>query len=235
MAWGDLQVEKLVREGMLDVLDPARRAGGNHGQHRPAAGERGFQAAKQFRALLQNGQVGGEVGVEHVVKAQFVQGGGHLARDARTHGIAERLAQRRAHGGCGLHRHALLRVGQRLPHALQSVGFRQRAGADFQIEIEIRAQNALAQQPVLARLTNGVAQPLHGQRILRAHVDIAASGAAATRYLQREQAVRHGIPYLDLEQLPEPLHDALAPAHVTRLAQARADGMPAPAPGGKEK
>ena len=34
---------------------------------------------------------------------------------------------------------------------------RARADADFQIEIEIRAQNALAQQPRLARLMNGIA------------------------------------------------------------------------------
>ena len=62
---------------------------------------------------------------------------------------------------------------------------RARADADLQIEVEIRAQNALAQQPRLARLMNGVAQPLHGQRVLRAHVDIAvvcADGVAAQQH-----------------------------------------------------
>ena len=47
------------------------------------------------------------------------------------------------------------------------------AHADLEVEVEAGAQDVLAQQAVLARLLDGVLEPLDGQRVLGAHVDVA--------------------------------------------------------------
>ena len=51
------------------------------------------------------------------------------------------------------------------------------AHADFKIEVEIGAEDLVAQQAERLRLIQSGAQPLHGQRILRPHIDVALRGA----------------------------------------------------------
>ena len=54
-----------------------------------------------------------------------------------------------------------------------------RAGAFHQadVEMETAAQNVVAQQSRLPGLLDGAVEPVHGQRILGAHVDDALGGA----------------------------------------------------------
>ena len=103
------------------ILDPAGRAAGDHGQH-AALG----QPLHQLGAFLQDGQVRAEIGVEHLVKAQTAQGGGHFAGNAGAHGNAKFLAQGGAHGGSGLH-HNMLGAFQQLVHGLDGILFLQSA------------------------------------------------------------------------------------------------------------
>ena len=54
-----------IRIIILGKLDPAGGAGGDHGQHAAV-----FHPLDQLVGLFDNGHVGAEVGVEHLVKAQ---------------------------------------------------------------------------------------------------------------------------------------------------------------------
>ena len=69
---------------------------------------------------------------------------------------------------------ALDRVDQR---RLLAADERPGAEPDLQIEIEARAQDVLAQQAVLAAQADRVLDPLDGQRVLGADVDVALMGA----------------------------------------------------------
>ena len=107
---------------MLAVLDPARRAAGNHGQHASVV-----EAVDELGAFLHDGQIRTEIGIKYLGKSQTAQGGRHLARDAGAHGQAEFFTQGGAHSGRGLNHHMLGGIGQGLPHILRVVGFGQRA------------------------------------------------------------------------------------------------------------
>ena len=56
-----------------------------------------------------------------------------------------------------------------------------RTHADFQLEIEARAENVLAHQAAFAGLLQGDFQPFDGQRIFGPHVDEAPAGADGVR------------------------------------------------------
>ena len=77
---------------LLQELDPARRAGGEHGQL-AALGE----AVDKLGALLHDGDIGGSIDVEHLIGAKAAQRGDHLALDVGADGQAEALAQLGAH------------------------------------------------------------------------------------------------------------------------------------------
>ena len=77
---------------LLDVADPARTARGHHRQH-PAM----LQAVEEFRAFLHDREVGAEVRVEDLVKAEEVQRRDHLARDDGAGLHAEGIAEGDAH------------------------------------------------------------------------------------------------------------------------------------------
>ena len=96
------QVGQQVAVVILGVVDPAGRAGGDHGQDAAAA-----NTAQQLGALLHDGQVGGEVGVVDLVEAQTLQSGDHLAGDGSADGHAELLAQGCTDGGGSLDHHML--------------------------------------------------------------------------------------------------------------------------------
>ena len=67
---------------------------------------------KEFRPLLHDGQVGGEVGVKHIVKAQPAQDGGHALYGGLLPGHVEVLPPGGAHRGGHLDHGDLVRVGQ---------------------------------------------------------------------------------------------------------------------------
>ena len=96
------QVGQQVAVVVLGVVDPAGGAARDHGQH-AALG----QPLEQLGALLHDGQVRAEVHVVHPLEAQAAHGRGHLAGDGGADGIAEFLAQRRAHRGSRLGDHML--------------------------------------------------------------------------------------------------------------------------------
>lgn len=96
----------------LREVHPAGAAAGELGQ-RPVLLR---QAADELAGLLHDGQVRGEVGVQHIVHTQGAKKGHHFALHKSAGLHAELLAQRRAHGGRGADHHDLFRVGHRLPH-----------------------------------------------------------------------------------------------------------------------
>ena len=119
-------VDKL-RIARLHKAHPARAAARIHG---PAAAVTlalggGAQALEQLGALLHNGEIGREIGVEHVLKANAAQrasqalNGGLLAR------YAEFLAPGAAHGRRDLHQHDLVGICERVKHGLGIVALAQ--------------------------------------------------------------------------------------------------------------
>ena len=121
------QVVQLARELVLNVLDPARGTAGNHGQRGLAARERRVQTAEQLRALLQDGQVCGEQGVEHVVKADLMERRCHFPGHRGAAGKAELLAQSGADRGGHLDDDPLAGIGQCLPNRRQTVRLLERS------------------------------------------------------------------------------------------------------------
>ena len=86
---------------------------------------------QQLGSLLEDRQVGGEVGVEHRVEAQAAQRRDHLAGDQRARRIAETLAQGGPDGRRGLHHHEVVGLVQRLPDLFDLILLGDRAdGAD---------------------------------------------------------------------------------------------------------
>ena len=86
----------------LAILDPAGRAGGDHRQLAAV-----FEAVQKLRALLENGEIGAEIGIEHLVEPKPSKSGNELAGNACTDGHAEFLAERGADSGCGLNNNVL--------------------------------------------------------------------------------------------------------------------------------
>ena len=72
--FGAGKVGQKVRKFMFDKAHPARAAAGEHG---PAILVLVGKALQQFAAFLHNGQVGGKIGIEYIVKAQSLEGGDH--------------------------------------------------------------------------------------------------------------------------------------------------------------
>ena len=109
------EVRELVRELVLDVLDPARRAGGDHREDDVLPADRGERPVEELGPLLEDRQVGGEVRVEDVVEAEEAEGMGHLPRHDRPRLHAEHLAERDADGRGGLDDGADLRIEKGVP------------------------------------------------------------------------------------------------------------------------
>ena len=113
-----------VREVVLEEVDPARAARGEDRQARlllrvgvglagPLELEVLLHAADELVALLHDGEVGGEVGVEHLVEPEHAERGDELAGDRLARLEAELLADRDADRGRGLDDDRLLRVVDR--------------------------------------------------------------------------------------------------------------------------
>ena len=119
-------VDKLRIAG-LHKAHPTRAAARKHGQAAAVtlALGGGAQALEQLGALLHNGEVGREIGIEHVLKAHATQrtrqalDGGRLARNA------ELLAPSAAHGRRNLHQHDLVGIGESIEHGLGIVALAQ--------------------------------------------------------------------------------------------------------------
>ena len=99
----------------LDKPHPAGAAGGEHG---PLVVLTVGEALHELAALLHNGQVGAEVGVEYIVKAQPLEGGDHLSGGGRAGGQAELLSPGHPHRRGYLDYRGDLRIRQGVQHIL---------------------------------------------------------------------------------------------------------------------
>ena len=113
-----------------EALELADRAQGFFlfaGQRSLAARERRVQTAEQLRALLQDGQVRGEQGVEYIVKADLMERRCHFPGHRGAAGKAEFLAQSGADRGGHLDDDPLAGIGQCLPNRRQAVRLLERS------------------------------------------------------------------------------------------------------------
>ena len=113
----------------LHKAHPARAAAREHGPAAAVALALGglTQALEQLGALLHNGEIGREIGIEHVLKANAAQrasqafDGSLLARNAKL------LAPGATHGRRNLHQYDLVRIGESIEHGLGIVTLAQGA------------------------------------------------------------------------------------------------------------
>ena len=113
----------------LHKAHPARAAARKHG---PAASIAltlggGTQALEQLGALLHNGEVGREIGIEHVLKAHAAQRASQTLDGCLLARNAEFLAPGAANGRRDLHQHDLVGISERVKHGLGVVALAQRA------------------------------------------------------------------------------------------------------------
>ena len=97
--------------GVLNVLDPAGAAGGEHRQLLA-----GVQLIKELCGLFHNGKVSGEGGVEYVVNAHALESGGDLAHYRLSCGDAELFTNADSDCGSNLNCDLLAAVVDCLPH-----------------------------------------------------------------------------------------------------------------------
>ena len=95
------------------ILLPAGTAGG---KHRKFLRIPMLHPLQEFTALLHNGQVGAEVGVEYIVKAQPLEGGDHLSGGGGAGSQAELLCPGHPHCGGYLDHSGDLRICQGVQH-----------------------------------------------------------------------------------------------------------------------
>ena len=96
---------------ILNVLNPAGAAGGEHGQLCS-----GLELFHELGRFLHDGEVGGQGGVEHIVSAEQLERGDDLAHDGNVSGDAEFLTYADAHGGSDLNCNLLGGVEDGFPH-----------------------------------------------------------------------------------------------------------------------
>ena len=96
---------------ILNVLNPAGAAGGEHGQLCS-----GLELFHELGRFLHDGEVGGQGGVEHIVSAEHLECGDDLAHDRNVSGDAELLTYADADRGSDLNCDLLGGVENGLPH-----------------------------------------------------------------------------------------------------------------------
>ena len=178
--FGRGQAVNKLRVTRLHKAHPARAAAREHGPAATVALALGglAQALEQLGALLHNGEIGREIGVEHVLKAHAAQcagqafDGGFLARNA------ELLAPSASHGRRDLHQDDLVGIGDGIEHGLGVVALAQRARRAMRDALAARHAIGLADRRASAGAHGGVrgavgqipnAEPLHAL----AHLDAA--------------------------------------------------------------
>ena len=108
---------------VLDVLDPAGAAGGEHRQLRA-----GLDLLEEFCRLLHDREVGGEVGVIHHVRTEAAQRGDELAGAGLVCGQTEALGHADTHTGRVLHDDLAGLILQHRPELFGLVADRDRTG-----------------------------------------------------------------------------------------------------------
>ena len=96
---------------ILNMLYPARTA---RGEHRQLCAR--LKLVQEFSSFLHDGKVGGERGIEYIVRSETLQCRNYLAHDRLGCGNSELLAQTDPDGGCDLNRDLLGLIEQSLAH-----------------------------------------------------------------------------------------------------------------------
>lgn len=125
-----------VGEVFLHVVDPARTAGGHHGQ-----GAAILQAIQEFGALLHDGEIGTKIRIKDLVEAQELQSRYHLSCDDGTRLHTEGIAEGYAHRGGNLDDNVFFRVLQSIEYFIRIVFFDNRTGRTD--EAALTAENAI--------------------------------------------------------------------------------------------
>ena len=97
--------------GVLNVLDPA---GAARGEHRQLLA--GVELVKELSGLFHNGKVSGKGSVEYVINTHALESGGNLAHNRLSCGDAELFANAYANCGSNLNCNFLAAVVDCLPH-----------------------------------------------------------------------------------------------------------------------
>ena len=113
---GGLGGGEAVRIGGILALQEADPAGAAGGEHGPAVLAPVGEALDELAALLHDGEVGGEVGVEDIVKAHVLQSGDDAAGGGVLGAETPALCPGHPHGGGHLDHGGDLRVRQGLQH-----------------------------------------------------------------------------------------------------------------------
>ena len=123
------QAVNKLRIARLHKAHPARAAAREHGPAAAVALALGglTQALEQLGALLHNGEVGREIGVEHVFKAHAAQRASQALDGSLLARNAELLAPSATHGRRDLHQHDPVGIGESVEHGLGVVTLAQRA------------------------------------------------------------------------------------------------------------
>ena len=104
---------------MLGEFDPARAAGGDHGQPTTVG-----KPLQQFMAFLHDRQIRCKNRVEHLVKPQTAQSGGKLPGNDAARLCPHDFTELHAYGRSGLNQHMFIGIGQGGPHLLGVIHFR---------------------------------------------------------------------------------------------------------------
>ena len=91
------------RELMFEEFHPSRTARGEQRQRNILVATQIFgQAVDELGAFLHDGQVGGPIGIKHIVETEGLEGGGQLARSNCAGFHAELFTDSHTHGGSHL-------------------------------------------------------------------------------------------------------------------------------------
>ncbi len=113
---------KQIRIEVLNEFDPSRTTRGYHRQLAACC-----NPFEQFIAFFQNGKVGSELSVKHLVESQSAQSRHHLASHSGPRLLSELFANRGADSRSCLHYHVFLWVLNRRPDLVHIVPFHDRA------------------------------------------------------------------------------------------------------------
>ena len=150
-------VDKL-RITRLHKANPARAAAREHGPAAAVALALGglTQALEQLGALLHNGEVGREIGVEHVLKAHAAQRASQALDGSLLARNAEFLTPGATHGRRDLHQHDLVGISERVKHGLGIVALAQCARRAMRNALAARDAIGLADRRAPAGAHGGV-------------------------------------------------------------------------------
>jgi len=108
---------------MLTVIYPAGRAGGDERE-----GTLVIDTFNKLGGFLKNGEVGGEIGVEHIVEAETAQSRNHLTLNIGADGHVEYFTECGTGSGSRLNDDALCGIGKSRPNFIRLILLVESAG-----------------------------------------------------------------------------------------------------------